>query len=459
MRTGYDAPMNRAIPIAIITALLGGVAHANGRPPAPVALHFAPNNDTDMYLQVTFGMLESHDAGATWRWVCEEAIGYSGNYDPDYAVSSTGALFATTFDGLKVLRDGCSFSDTQFGVTQFTAVANDPTGTKIYAAASDATTTTPDHKIYVSTNDGVSFTPIATGLGGQEVWWSSLEVSPSDPQTIYATGYTFPTTGTRTDTFYKTTNGGGQWTPISTAAFTMTNTSQIFVTISPDDPQFIVATVLNPHAGLSNAIWRSTNGGTSWTQVETFDDYVDGVVIRKYATPAQASTKAQVVLGTRTSGMWVSNDGGQTFSELTKPPSDGGTAIETRCLIEHQGMLWACANNLPPDSMALGKSATADNWTKVLQFKDIAGTITCSPGTIEEDTCNLTRWCGLRPQLGIVADPTHCGGTAADGVPPDAPGMQPKPKGCCDAGGSPTGAMLITAVVLVPWMKRRRRAL
>ena len=455
--------MKRALVIAILCA--AATAHANGRPPEPTALHFAPNNDTDIYLQVTFGMLESHDAGATWRWVCEEAIGYSGNYDPDYAVSSSGALYATTFDGLKILRDGCQFTTTSFGATMFTQVANDPTGGKIYACASDATTTTPDHKCYVTTNDGTSWNPIATGLSGTEVWWSDMEVAPSNPQIIYLAGYTFPTSGTRTDTFYKSINGGTSWTPISTAAFTFTNNSQIFVAISPDDPNFLLAKVANPVAGLSNAIWRSIDGGTSWTKVDQFADYIDGFVIRKYAGAANlAATKAQVVLGTRTSGMWVSNDGGQTFSELTKPPSAGGTAIETMCMVERNGTLWACGNNLPPDSMALGKSATADNWTKVLQFKDIAGTISCNAGTIEQDTCNMQRWCGLRSQLGIVANPTNCQSVAADGppmdgVPPDGNGTTNKPKGCCDVGGSPSGAALITGLVMIGLLKRRKRAL
>jgi hypothetical protein len=125
-------------------------------------------------------------------------------------------------------------------------------------------------------------------------------------------------------------------------------------------------------------------------------------------------------------------------------------------MVEHDGELWACGNNLPPDSMALGKSATADNWTKVLEFKDIAGTITCVAGTIEQDTCNLTRWCGLRTQLGIVADPTNCQGIVADAPPMDGAPTKP-PKGCCEAGGSPGGALFIAALVALPWMKRRNR--
>lgn len=453
--------MYRAIRTAIILAACTGVAHANGRPPEPTALHFGVN-DSDMYLQVTFGMLESHDAGATWRWVCEDAINYAGNYDPDYTVSSTGALFATTFDGLQVRRDGCVFGSTELSNKLVTAITSNPLGTKLYAAVGDATNN--DHNVYISTDDGLHWAPSSTGLGGAEVWWSSIEVAPSNPNIIYLSGYTFPTVGTRADTFYKSVNGGMSWTPIATTPFAMTNNSEIVVqSISPDDPNFAIVSVTFPTSSsmVGNAIWRTTTGGASWTQVKSFADYVGGAAIRKYAGgAAQAATKAEVVIGTRSQGTWDSTDGGQTFTELTKPPPDGN-AIETRCLVEHNGVLWACGNQLPPDSMALGKSPTASNWSVVLNFKDIAGTTQCAAGTKEEDVCNLTRWCGLRTQLGITPNPTNCqsvgaDGAPMDGVPMDGNGPHTPPKGCCDAGGSPAGAALLSLIGAAAFLRPRR---
>src|SRR5512135_3030485 len=112
--------MRRALAILM---LLSATAHANGRPPAAIALHFSPSSDQELCLQVTFGMLESHDAGATWHWTCEDAIGYNGVYDPDYVISSSGALFATA-SGLQVRRDACSFAQTSLGATQVSQVAS-----------------------------------------------------------------------------------------------------------------------------------------------------------------------------------------------------------------------------------------------------------------------------------------------------------------------------------------------
>jgi hypothetical protein len=448
--------MRRALAILLV---LSATAHANGRPPAPIALHFSPASDSDLYLQVTFGILESHDAGATWRWTCEDAIGYNGVYDPDYAISASGALFATS-SGLEVRRDGCSFGQTSLGPTQVSQVATDAPGATIYAAASDVGRN--DHNVYVSIDDGVSWNPVSTGLGGAEVAWSGLEVAPSNPQILYLAGYDSAGAAAFTDTFYKSIDAGAHWTPISTASFTMTPMSQILVSaVSPDDPDFLFVSVTHPlNAGVGTAVWRSVDGGASWTLAKQFIDNVGGVVIRKYAgPPAQAKTSAEVVLGTVASGMWVSEDGGQTFTEHTKSPADGGNAIETRCMIEHAGILWACGNNLPPDAMALGKSPTPDSWLKVLQFKDIAGTIACGPTTMEEQTCNLMRWCGLRDQIGIIPNPTSCVSLGADGPPIDAP-VPPHtpPKGCCDGGGGP-GATIASVLVIGALLKRRRRAL
>ena len=447
--------MRRAL---VLLAILSATAHANGRPPASISMHFSPASDSDLYLQVTFGLLESHDAGATWRWTCEDAVGYNGVYDPDYVISSSGAVFATA-GGLVVRRDACSFVPTSLGAIQVSQVASDASGAMLWTAASDVAKN--DHDVYLSVDDGATWNPMSTGLGGAEIGWSGLEVAPSNPQVLYLAGYDSAGQNAFTDTFYATTDGGAHWTPISTAAFTMTPSSQILVSaISPDDPDFLLVSITHPvNAGVGTAVWRSVDGGASWTLAKQFVDNVGGVVIRKYSGAGQARTSAEVVLGTLASGTWVSEDGGQTFTLHTPPPTQGGDAIETRCMVEHEGTLWACANNLPPDSMALGKSATPDSWMKVLQFKDIAGTLACAPTTMEEATCDLVRWCGMRDQLGIIANPTNCPSLTADGPPVDAAvPPHPPPKGCCDTGGGP-GAALAAVPVIALLLKRRRRAL
>src|SRR5882672_5662843 len=103
----------RGLVVAVLLArLLRPVpAHANGRPPTTNGVHFRPGDSHSLYVATTFGLLISHDDGCSFRWICEDNLGYAGTFDPKYRIARDGTLFATTFTGLRVSRDGgCSFT-------------------------------------------------------------------------------------------------------------------------------------------------------------------------------------------------------------------------------------------------------------------------------------------------------------------------------------------------------------
>ena len=87
--------------------------------------------------------------------MCEDTVGYSGTYDPHYAYSPSGALFATSFYGIKIQRDACTFGATPAGTTFASAGLLGPDHAYYYTAsqAADATTTA-DFKIYKSAMTG-----------------------------------------------------------------------------------------------------------------------------------------------------------------------------------------------------------------------------------------------------------------------------------------------------------------
>ena len=97
----------RTVLACLLLAGLAGTAGANGRDPYTSTINFQRGNDQHIVAGMTFGVVVSKDGGTTWQWMCEKAVGYAGQYDPDYVYSSSGAVFATTFDGLKVMRDDC----------------------------------------------------------------------------------------------------------------------------------------------------------------------------------------------------------------------------------------------------------------------------------------------------------------------------------------------------------------
>src|SRR6202020_1234661 len=63
-------------------------------------------------LRATFGILVSRDHGATWSWLCEDALGIASTQveDPSVGLSASNALIAGLRTGLDVSSDtGCNW--------------------------------------------------------------------------------------------------------------------------------------------------------------------------------------------------------------------------------------------------------------------------------------------------------------------------------------------------------------
>src|SRR5512147_2334758 len=107
--------MRRFALAGLLIAALAQVASANGRASATSTIHFQEGAEQNIVAGMTFGVLLSHDGGTTWHWMCEDAVGYGGMWDPDYSYEPNGTVFATTFDGLRSMSDGCTFTSTAYG--------------------------------------------------------------------------------------------------------------------------------------------------------------------------------------------------------------------------------------------------------------------------------------------------------------------------------------------------------
>ena len=200
-----------------LVAALPAVAAANGRAPLTNGVFLKPGDPSSLYVRTTFGLLISHDDGCSFRWVCEKAIGYGGEFDPKYAIATDGAIFATTFTGLRVSRDnGCTWTTAtsekppgdpgNISEIWIDAIDISPNGNVWVATAESAKA----NDVYRSTDNGVTFT--AMGLSSPVVWWKSIKVAKSDPMRIYVTGYQVAPTAQVT--LKRSDNGGTSWTPV-----------------------------------------------------------------------------------------------------------------------------------------------------------------------------------------------------------------------------------------------------
>jgi hypothetical protein len=485
--------------LALATALLVGlpaVAFANGRAPGTSTINFQQGNDNHIAAGMTFGVVSSTDGGATWTWECEDAVGYGGMYDPDYAFTSTGALFATTFDGLKVRRDECSYNrsalietdgdcfddadaDTDlddcntgftcsigvgggsFGdgkcekVKFFSAIAQGSDGA-VYAAAADP----KDGKIYKLTDNEVILASPQPGLLMD--WWQSIEVAPSNAQVIYLTGYRLEN-NTKKFLLYKSTNGGTSYvalpgneaTGVVNGLDTKTNSVIEIAGISKTDPNLLYARVTLSDNAVSDAIYRSTNGGTSWTKI----------IEKAGALAFVARANGQLVAGTQAVGTFQVMDPGAAtasatiaagFTEVTGAP-------HINCLAENAaGEVWACTQNygsptVPKDDFGIMKTTDLTTWTGVLKFQELVAPTTCGAGTPQKERCDAVLWCGLCAQLGC--DPARdCTVVGNDAAAPDGLVVNPpKPKTCCQSGSDDIPGLLIICMAASLVVLRRRR--
>lgn len=454
----------RAFLAVALLAVLGvsTSAWANGRPPQAMTLHVRPGNPQDMVIGATYGAMVSHDAGATWQWFCEYAVGYGGTYDPDYAISPAGTIFATTFDGIQVNRDGCVFALSPFGQTNASQVAIDSTGAVIVAMVYPGDMTQippvpPDHKVYKSTTDGMTF-DAGTVVGIGDETWISLEVAPSDPLRIYLTGYRFVAGMGKTLVVYRSDDGGANFAPEPTTDFTPVSSSSDLqvAAISTTDPDRLLMRVTKWSGVTGDAFYLSTNAGASWTKVLELTDAGRGAIYR---------ANGDAVIGTSVSGIYRSIDGGANFALVSAPAPDAGTPVgpEVTCMLEIDGEVWACTNNYQAAPYAFGVMKTTDllSWTGVMTFQDsITGPVNCPAGTFQQDCCtvhveacpaqNVSTWCFLQSQLGIHASPIDC---IPDGEPPPS-----HTGGCCDASAPGRTAALPTLVIAFGLTRRRRRS-
>jgi len=447
--------MRRSVLASLIVSLLGAsIAHANGRAPQTIGIYPKPGEPQTLYLATTFGLLETKDEGCTFRWMCEQSIGYSGTWDPAYAIGSDGTIFATTPEkGLRVSRDGgCSFvsataelptaDPNRIADIWIDALDIGPTGEVWVGTAETAHT----NDVFVSTDNGMTFTP--RGMQSPEIWWKSVKVAPSNPSTVYITGY--QVAGTPTAYVYRSTNGGMQWTPSPLANVMLAATPVLRVkAVDPTNPDvvYVVSENSNPPAG--DRLYRSSDGGMTWTEVLAATASIHDVLIRD-ADHIIVATQIKAMSSIMGGPAYVSSSGGTSFEPL-------GGAPQLACVAKRaDGTLFGCGANWDPDFKAVAKSEDGGaTWAKVWRFVEIAGAVQCGEGSVQHDTCDVAQWdcpsCAtdLKRQFGAKG-PT-CGAEATD--PPMPP---PKHTGCCDASSGSAASSLLSLFVLACLLKRRR---
>ncbi len=98
------------------------------------------------------------------------------------------------------------------------------------------------------------WTTTLTGTGG--IWQKCIAISPSNSQIMYA--------GSNTSGIWKSTNGGLNWAQVNTGLSALNIQA---VEVSPSDANYVYAGT--GAGGATTGIYVTTNGGSNWTQRNT----------------------------------------------------------------------------------------------------------------------------------------------------------------------------------------------
>jgi hypothetical protein len=180
--------------------------------------------------------------------------------------------------------------------------------------------------VWKTTNGGSTFTPIFDGVGSLSI--GALALDPRDSDVLYVgTGEASPGGGSVTypgDGVWKTTDGGLTWQHLGLEESVYIGR----IVLNPQAPDTVFVAAMgnlfsrNPERG----VYRSTDGGLTWSRVLFVSDIAGAIDLAiDPATPSRiyAATWERIrfpnqrIYGGPGSGLWRSLNGGDTWTRLT----------------------------------------------------------------------------------------------------------------------------------------------
>jgi hypothetical protein len=156
-------------------------------------------------------------------------------------------------------------AEARLGILSTSSIAVDPNHpTIIYAGTGDPASDDPGEGILKSVDGGNTWTLLGQDIFFHQPGFNKIFVDPTDSSGF--TLYTDEGEG-KTGSLYKTTDGGISWHPIKVGGITSGAVTDIEYTVGPANILTIYAGIsyLPPQQSADRGIWRSIDGGVSWT--------------------------------------------------------------------------------------------------------------------------------------------------------------------------------------------------
>jgi hypothetical protein len=435
-------------------------AHANGRFPLAQAFQSVPGGDgSTVFLRTTFGILVSRDAGTTWQWICERALGYEGSWDPPIAVTRDGRLWVGLERGLVSTLDGCTIETaTELAGEQVKDLTVDPKGETLWVLTGAPEKAGAIWRRSPPSTDG--------GAGGSARWQRmgalpeninpmTIEVAPSKPSRIYVSGQPY---GTVRGWLWRSDDGGKT---ITGAANELAHSGPFFIAaVDPKDPNRVLLRHLHT---TGSTVLVTADGGKTFKEVLAMDSAMFGFAKSPDGLTYFAGS------GLAKDGIFRSTDRGEHFERVSNhgvlclydSPAGGG-ALER---------LFVCENptTLGGPAIALSRDRGATVAT-IATFGDVRGPVACGgdagadPSDARGGLC-AAAWPEAR--AAVLPRAPRIASDGGDGAAADAGADASSPRGprstcaCEVVGGAEKPldhAWLTTGLLpLLLWGRARRR--
>jgi photosystem II stability/assembly factor-like uncharacterized protein len=274
-----------------------------------------PTSSSLVYLSGSAGVLKSTDGGTTWASTSSGANANCVIADP-----TDSQILYTTLDGVlvsfgvvrKSTNGGASWSTlggglptSDVGRVQLAMAPSDHN--TLYASIANATSGTGLIGLYRTTDGGASWILQASSpnyLSGQGFYNNAVCVKPTDANTVIAGGL---------DNYRSTTGGSGltkltAWDTFTASIFTHADTHFLMYN----------GTVL--YCGSDGGVFKSTNDGTSWSDMNAT------ISTLQYVSADYDPTNSSLLYGgCQDNDKQTSTDGGTTWIQRTT--GDGGYTV------------------------------------------------------------------------------------------------------------------------------------
>jgi photosystem II stability/assembly factor-like uncharacterized protein len=300
MNTAAHGRIRRFLPLVILAGLIfpafpmvagDNVWTTNGPTGERIqALAIDPAQPATLYAG-TYGngVFKSTDSGGTWAAVNAGLTNLSVFVLAVNPLSSA-TLYAGTHGGgvFRSTDSGGTWAAVNSGLTDLSVFnfAIDPaTPATLYAG-------TASHGVFKSTNSGGTWAAVNMGLGSPYI--DALAIDPSTPTTLYA--------GTLGPQVFKSTDSGARWAGTGAGPNDYWGYGSAYaVAINPATPATL-------YARTDYGLFRSTDGGVSWTDIRS---YLTSIVLSLAVDPVNPAT---LYAGTSVGGVIQSTNGGETWT-------------------------------------------------------------------------------------------------------------------------------------------------